>query len=598
VYLGTDFDEVNDANNFSPEFKGNKPYATTTYNQGPLSLGTTYYWRIDEVNALHPAQLWKGEVWKFTMQDYIIVDDMDEYGDDPNKPWVPGGRIFYVWRDGWFVDAGMLGNKTGSQAGHWNGGDPATGISEDTIVHSGLSMPFYYENDGSDYSKPEPDYYQTGLKYYSEACAKTTGDNSLPDIDTDWTVQDVEALSLWFYGDPNNDPNILKMYVALGDSDSNGVVYYTGDINDIKKAEWQEWNIPLSSFTGVTLTDVKRIYIGFGQRGNVTTKSGKGRMYFDDIRLYPARCVPELLKPEADLDNDCDVDYDDLDIMTADWVESDYTGIGSDGVLMNFPTDNTQWVNDPCRGGCLSFDGTDDWVNLEDSEFGDFHNKTIALWVNIRSFPTTDNPYIFCFRDDDDLPGPYRVYIREHGDPNVRIQFIGDTVSDYSKDFNEVNTNTWHHLAFVLRDTGSDTCTGEFYGDGEKIHEFTGRRRHSGPARSVCIGTWNEGGVSGCIDALVDDFRVYFDALSANNIKYLAGKPGGAAPTANMLVYYKFDETTGQIAANSSTYQFNRPLTSVAELYTGEPIGSRKVNFKDYAILVADDWLKEPMLWP
>jgi hypothetical protein len=57
-----------------------------------------------------------------------------------------------------------------------------------------------------------------------------------------------------------------------------------------------------------------------------------------------------------------------------------------------------------------------------------------------------------------------------------------------------------------------------------------------------------------------------------------------------------FDETSGLIATNSSTYVFNRPLLSPAELYTGEPQGSRVVNFKDYVIL-AKSWL-ERQLWP
>jgi len=588
VYFGTDFDEVNDANTSSPEWQCNQPKNDTDYSYGQLSIGTTYYWRIDEVNALHPVQLWKGSVWRFTLRNYIIVDDMDEYGDSGTKPWVPGSRIYYVWRDGWFVDALMPGNKTGSQVGHWY--DTDEDFSESVIVRSGLSMPLYYENDGSDYSKPVATYNQAGLKYYSEAQANTTGNNSLPDIDNDWTIDDVEALSLWFRGDPNNDPNILKMYVALGDADSNGVVYYTGDINDIKKIQWKEWNIPLSSFTGVTLTDVRRIYIGFGERGNVTTKSGKGIMYLDDIRLYPARCVPELLKPEADLDNDCDVDYDDLDVMTADWVESDYTGKGHDGVLKNFPTDNSQWVTDPNRGRCLLFDGINDWVDIDDNEFSNFQDKTISVWVNIKAFPSS-YPYVFCFQNA--TTDPYRIYLRTRGSNIVRVHFV----EDYTKDYNQVTINTWHHLAFVLRNTGVDGCTGEFYGDGALIDQLANRPRHTGYALGVNLGSFSDGGMP-FINALYDDFRVYNAALSLDNIKYLANKPAGVAPTADMLLRYDFNEVSGQIAANSSTYVFNRPLLSPAELYDSEAVGLRKVNFKDYAILVANDWLKDAMLWP
>lgn len=46
------------------EFQGNQ--AGTTFNPGPLAPGTTYFWRIDEVNAEGTAQ---GCSWSFTTQD-------------------------------------------------------------------------------------------------------------------------------------------------------------------------------------------------------------------------------------------------------------------------------------------------------------------------------------------------------------------------------------------------------------------------------------------------------------------------------------------------------------------------------------------------
>jgi hypothetical protein len=67
------------------------------------------------------------------------------------------------------------------------------------------------------------------------------------------------------------------------------------DMNDIKIAEWQEWNIDLNDFNdgGVILSDVNWMYIGFGQRYSAQA-GGFGTVYFDDIRLYTGRCVPEF----------------------------------------------------------------------------------------------------------------------------------------------------------------------------------------------------------------------------------------------------------------------------------------------------------------
>ena len=397
-----------------------------------------------------------------------------------------------------------------------------------------------------------------------------------------WTIQGVKALTLWFYGDPGNDANDTEqLYVKV-----NGVkVTYDGDLSDIRQAAWHEWNIDLATL-GVDLTNVTNLAIGFGNQAG-TTPGGSGTVHFDDIRLYIPRCVPSLKKPAGDLDNDCDVDYDDLDIMVGDWLESDYSAVGSDGVLKNFPDDNSQWVSDPYRGRCLQFDGINDWVDLDDSEFSNFHDKTISLWVNIRAF-ADPYPYVFCFQNAGDAP--YRVYIRTRGQNAVRVHFIEEYLPDFA-----IETNTWHNLTFVIRDTTDGKCTGEFYGDGKLIGQLPGQPRHTGGAKGVNLGSFNDGG-SGFLNAVFDDFRLYDYALSVNEIKYLAGLAGGVAPTGNMLLYYKFDEVSGLIAKNSSTYVFNRPLLSVAELYKAEPQNSRVVNFKDFAIL-AEMWLLQ-QLWP
>jgi len=65
VYFGDDFDVVDNA-------AGGVPQGTKSYTPGPLELEKTYYWRVDEFDAVTTH---KGDVWSFkTLPDIPIVD--------------------------------------------------------------------------------------------------------------------------------------------------------------------------------------------------------------------------------------------------------------------------------------------------------------------------------------------------------------------------------------------------------------------------------------------------------------------------------------------------------------------------------------------
>jgi len=73
VYLGENFEDVNEATRDSELFRGNQDltfciagFPGYAYPDG-LVPGTTYYWRIDEVNEAEPNSPWKGKVWNFTI---------------------------------------------------------------------------------------------------------------------------------------------------------------------------------------------------------------------------------------------------------------------------------------------------------------------------------------------------------------------------------------------------------------------------------------------------------------------------------------------------------------------------------------------------
>ncbi len=86
VYLGENFDDVNDATRESDTFQGSQPSANFVvgfpgfpYPEG-LVPGTTYYWRIDEVNEADPNSPWKGNVWSFMVPPKMAYNPLPADG--------------------------------------------------------------------------------------------------------------------------------------------------------------------------------------------------------------------------------------------------------------------------------------------------------------------------------------------------------------------------------------------------------------------------------------------------------------------------------------------------------------------------------------
>ena len=99
----------------------------------------------------------------------------------------------------------------------------------------------------------------------------------------DWTRNGIGTLSLWFYGATTNTTTV-PFFIRLTDSNGKSVqvIYGAGageDVAKIATASWTQWNIKLSSFTGVTLSKIQSMTIGFGPG------AGTGQMLIDDIRL-------------------------------------------------------------------------------------------------------------------------------------------------------------------------------------------------------------------------------------------------------------------------------------------------------------------------
>ena len=109
VYIGENFDDVNEATRDSDLFWINQDltfyiagFAGNAYPDG-LVPGTTYYWRIDEVNEADPNSPWKGEVWSFTVPSKTAyfpnpADNAELVALNVQLSWTPGlgAKLHYI----------------------------------------------------------------------------------------------------------------------------------------------------------------------------------------------------------------------------------------------------------------------------------------------------------------------------------------------------------------------------------------------------------------------------------------------------------------------------------------------------------------------
>jgi len=85
------------------------------------------------------------------------------------------------------------------------------------------------------------------------------------------------------------------LYVAVSNSAGTPAVVVHDDPDAATIDTWTEWVIPLQALAdqGIALTNVDRIAIGLGTRGNMTIPGGSGKLLIDDIRLYQPAPEPE-----------------------------------------------------------------------------------------------------------------------------------------------------------------------------------------------------------------------------------------------------------------------------------------------------------------
>jgi hypothetical protein len=200
----------------------------------------------------------------------------------------PGNGVVFEYRPGTAAaNVGAAGQQTGITAPYWVKIDRTiSGIFTSSCSADGSSWQML--GTGQTISMSSNVY--IGLALTAHDAAQTcqavfSNVTTTGNVTGQWAHQDIGILS--------NDAEPL--YVAVSNSTGNAAVVINDDPAAAQIDTWTEWVIPLQAFAdqGINLTDVDKLAIGLGTRGNTTVPGGSGKMYFDDIRLYRAREVAQ-----------------------------------------------------------------------------------------------------------------------------------------------------------------------------------------------------------------------------------------------------------------------------------------------------------------
>jgi len=519
VYFGTALADVNA--NATPVSNPLQPQDSNSFDPGRLELAQTYYWRVDEVNKNDANNPQIGNIWKFTVTDYLLLDDFEHYRNfELYDTWIQAGEGYMYLSEG-----------------------PG---SVHKCQHA-LALQYYYDD-----------------FYYSEVVRTFSPPQDLASINS-------KVLELSFYGKQDNDID-GQMYVALSDGDVNMVVPYDGDMNDIKEQTWQLWRINLQNLTSLNLSNVNSISIGFCAGKIPPLLGNRGIVYFDDIRLYSSKCLEEN-RPDADFNSDCIVNFKDLQDLAYSWLDRSHNiyPVAAPNVPLawykfdgnaNDSSDNGyhgQSSGNPTYvpgffGQAISFDGYQDSVNITRAAdlFRRISTKiTITFWQYGADSPHrndtvccsnyiygADNPAIAinlgCWRQ----PGRYNW---DSGYPwSFDSRLSGD--HRYKKEW----SGRWNHWAFTK---DADKGIMQIFLNGSLYDSRTGANSPISGIASFEIGSGWYGGY----DGLIDDFRIYSYVLSQPEIAYIA---------------------------TNGTGIFAQPLMSPADLFS-----DNQIDFKDFAVL-------------
>ena len=488
LYFGTDVEAVPHATVDDPMgvYRGRQD--ANSYDPDELVLGQTYYWRVDQVDR-DSGEIHRGDVWSFTVQATLMIDDFDGYAD-----WE---AVLEVWEE---------------QGSAYNWISTAFAAAGNAL---GVDL---RPEDGS-------------------------GGALVLRRDMDLTAYGVRALGFDFASDPNQGL-VKEIYVELADA-SNTARVTIDDPLIIHNRAWGLVDVDLGRFTGVNLSQIKGLALGV-----TLSEAGTQRVtvYFDQLRLFPQRCVPERTLA-GDLNGDCTVNADDLAILTDRWLEgtvevvaaepasqpstwytfNDVNGwtLGFDDLMGLAPATPSAGATLDLQGGfdgsgAIAFSGNGSYINVDDAVFEGMAGPalTISLWVyGDPAFQPFANDAVFHATGAGGFimqlmcPDSQGRVVFDHGiAPVDRVVWNQAGPADWE--------GQWNHYA-VVKDATSGVQ--QIYHNGRLVAENANALQSTPASGGMRIGATNQPTPQRLYHGKVDEVRIYATVLPQSAILHLAG---------------------------------------------------------------------------
>jgi hypothetical protein len=336
LYLGTS-PSLTDA-----DLKSARSPMTMYYHIPGFQPGTTYYWRVDEIEK-DGVTVHTGDVWSFMTQDVTAyypgpADKANAASTNPTLTWMPGSgavkhHLYFgdsldaVTQGAAATDKGVLTDATFASpalesltAYYWRVDEILTGDAVKTgpVWTFTTCLPVDDFESYTDDLAAQTTIFDTWIDGLTNGLSGSTvgyaqapfaeqtivhgGKQSMPlDYNNvpspfyseaerqfaaaqDWTANGLNTLVLYVRGRPVNGP--AKLYVVLTDASNHSGIVTNPNTAVVTATTWTEWKIPLADFgsAGVNLAKVKKIALGVGDKA-AAKAGGKGIVYIDDLEL-------------------------------------------------------------------------------------------------------------------------------------------------------------------------------------------------------------------------------------------------------------------------------------------------------------------------